>query len=63
MSYLKILYFKKVEDLEEMKNFLDMYYLQKFNQENINNLDEYISQQDWSNNTKTNTNSGPDDFC
>lgn len=41
-----MLYFKKVEDLEEMKNFLDMYYLQKFNQENINNLDEYISQQD-----------------
>ena len=52
-----------MEELEEMNNFLDMYYLQKFNQENISNLDGSINQQDWSNNTKTNINSGPDDFC
>lgn len=29
-----------------MNNFLDMFYLQKFNKENMNNLDESISQQD-----------------
>lgn len=46
MSCLKILYFKEVEELEEMNNFLDMYYLQKFNQENISNLDGSINQQD-----------------
>ena len=42
-SYYKRLYSIKLENLDEMDNFLDRYQVQKLNQDQINNLNNLIS--------------------
>jgi hypothetical protein len=42
-SYYKRLYSTKLENLDEMDNFLDRYQVQKLNQDQINNLNNLIS--------------------
>jgi hypothetical protein len=41
-SYLKNLYSTKLENLDEMDNFLDRYQVSKLNQDKINNLNSPI---------------------
>ena len=42
-SYYKSLYSTKLENLDEMDNFLDRYQVLKLNQDQINNLNSPIS--------------------
>ena len=42
-SYFKNLYSTKLENLEEMNNFLDKYYIPKLNQDQIHNLNRPIT--------------------
>ena len=42
-SYYKRLYSTKLENLDEMDNFLDRYWVQKLNQDQINDLNSLIS--------------------
>jgi hypothetical protein len=42
-SYYKRLYSKKLENLDEMNNFLDRYQVSKLNQDHINDLKSPIS--------------------
>ena len=43
MSYFKKLYSTKLENLNEMDNFLDRYELSKLNQDQVNCLNSLIS--------------------
>jgi hypothetical protein len=64
-SYYKSLYSRKLENLDEMENFLDSYQVPKLNQVQINNLNSPISPKEIKaviNSLPTKKSPGPDGF-
>jgi hypothetical protein len=64
-SYYKWLYSTKLEDLDEMNNFLDRYQVPKLNQDQINDLNSPISPKEIEaviNSLPTKQSPGPDGF-
>ena len=64
-SYYKSLYSTKLENLDEMDNFLDRYQVPKLNQDQINDLNSPISPKEieaFINSLPANKSPGPDGF-
>jgi hypothetical protein len=64
-SYFKILYSTKLENLDEMDNFLDRYQVPKVNQDQINDLNRPISPKEIEaviNSLPTKKSPGPDEI-
>jgi hypothetical protein len=64
-SYYKSLYSTKLENLDEMENFLDRYQVPKLNQDQINDLNSHISSKEIEaviNSFPTKKSPGPDGF-